>query len=167
MNEKIKELQSKIATLQKAIDSDVTPEATKVVMREKLEDLELHLESLQTAEENGATHKEELLQKLFNTVKIDDYFAFPEDGGYANVVSSQLNEPGTEITVTIEGESPIVDDTEAKRLVGKVAKLNNQKQTIEVSEQKITAAFTGANVNISDSEVKGSFTLKLSQTIKF
>lgn len=47
MNEKIKELQTKIATLQKAIDSDATPEAQKVVMQEKLDDLELHIASLQ------------------------------------------------------------------------------------------------------------------------
>lgn len=167
MNEKIKELQTKIATLQKAIDSDATPEAQKVVMQEKLDDLELHMASLQAAEENGTEHKNELLQKLFKEWHPQAAFAFTEDGGYANVVTDQLNEPGTEITVTIEGESPIVDDTEANRLKGMVAKLNNKKETIEIAGQKIGVTFTSPQVTISGSEVKGFFTLKLSQTLKF
>lgn len=167
MNEKIKELQGKIATLQKAIDSDATPEAQKVVMQEKLDDLELHIASLQAAEENGTEHKNELLQKLFNNVKIDDYFAFPEDGGYVNVVTAQLNEPGTEITVTVEGESPIVDDAEAKRLLSKVQKLNNQKETAVIDAQKLGITFTGAQAFINEGTVKGSFILKLTQTLKF
>ena len=162
----MKAIQDKIDALEKAIASPATPEPQRVVMKERLAVLEEQLKKSINAEQNGIRNKAIVLQKVFKASNPQNAFSNTADGGYANIESEELSQNGTEIHIKISGESPLVDADDEKRLRDQVTKLNGKTEKIEVAGNPINVTYTDVKVNVKESAVTGSFTLKLSDTIK-
>ncbi len=161
------DLKTKIETLEKAIESAATPEAQRQVMRERLQVLEEKYAEAIQKEQDALQKKEIVLTQFFRAQPFEKaYSSVNGEDGYCKVKTAELNESATEITVTVAGMAPVVDDEDDIAITKAVKKLTGLDAKVKVGDTNYTVTYAKPIVTIKDKNVSGVFVLKLSDTLK-